>query len=66
MLLIVIADLNVGSQGEGSGIRGDDLIQDLKQGSLAGPVVSDDGDVLPAAKLEINIPEQYLVGKCFA
>ena len=66
MLLIVVSNLNFGTQCETSGIRFYDLIEDLQQSRFAGSVVSDDGNMFASFDLKTDISKQHLTVKLFS
>ena len=43
VLLVIISHIYIGAQGKCAVIGRDDLVQDLKQGRLAGAVITDGG-----------------------
>ena len=66
MLLVIISHIYIGAQGKCAAVGRKDLIQYLKQGCLAGTVISDNGNVLSALDLETYIREQGLGRKGLA
>ena len=66
MLLVIISHIYIGAQGKCAVIGRDDLVQDLKQGRLAGAVITDDGNVLPPLDFKTYIREQGLGRKGLA
>ena len=65
MFLVVVTDLYFGTKGKLAGIRRKNLVQDLKQCSLACTVIADQGDPLPTLDLKRNILEKGLSWKRF-
>ena len=47
MLLIVVADMNLGAQADFSGISRDQAVYDLKKRGLSGTVISDNRNPFP-------------------
>lgn len=65
MLLIIVADLNLGAQGKASGVCRKDAVKNLQHGSLSCPVISDQRNPLTSFYLKGDICKQCLAGEAF-
>ena len=63
MFLIVVADVNPGSQLNFAGIHSFNTVKDLENSGFAGSVVAYDGNVLALFDAEIKSGEQMLIAK---
>ena len=63
MLLIIIADMDLGADFDFSLIGGEETVDDFQDRSFAGSVIADNSDALPAADIEIHVGKQLIVVK---
>ena len=65
LLLIIITDMDIGTQADVAGVLPQDPVQDLENGCLAGAVIPDQGYMLSPADMEPQSGKQLMAAEGF-